>query len=159
MTILTLTTLTILTQVDSVGERFVPSGQRRRQNHIPDLGDRFDSGHCPDSGPRRDFATLGQHTESTDTPNFPSRMPQNRFKPLRGIIASPGAEKRAQNALKREIKIQRILCPEIRCYWTACILQDFPCNPGAGFGVGKGVVVVLHAETTSLGNCRELMVR
>ena len=40
-----------------------------------------------------------------------------------------------------------------------CILKYFPCYPGAGFGIGEGVVVVLHAEAASSCNGLELMIR
>lgn len=44
-----------------------------------------------------------------DTPNFPSKTPQNRFKPFRGILYHPNPRNALKSALKRKIKIQRIL--------------------------------------------------
>ena len=38
------------------------------------------------------------------------------------------------------------------------MLQYFPCYPGAGFGIGEGVVVVLHAEAAGGGDGLELVV-
>ena len=37
-------------------------------------------------------------------------------------------------------------------------LQYLPGYPGAGFGIGEGVVVVLHAEAAGLGDGLELVV-
>jgi hypothetical protein len=37
-------------------------------------------------------------------------------------------------------------------------LQNFPCNPGTGFGIGKGVVMVLQTIATLCCNGVKLMV-
>ena len=37
--------------------------------------------------------------------------------------------------------------------------QNLPCNPGAGFGIGEGVVVVEFVVSTGLGYGVELVVR
>ena len=57
-----------------------------------------------DAFPRRQLAATER-----DTPNFPSKSPQNRFKPFRGILYHPNPRNALRSALKRKIKIQRIL--------------------------------------------------
>jgi hypothetical protein len=37
-------------------------------------------------------------------------------------------------------------------------LQDFPCYPGAGLGIGQCVVMVIQLITACFGNCLQLMV-
>ena len=58
------------------------------------------------------------NTFPTDTPNFPSRTPQNSFKPLRGILHHPRPRNALRSALKHDFKILWILSP---IFFPSCV--------------------------------------
>ena len=58
---------------------------------------------------------------ATDTLKNPSNLPQNRFSPLGWIVVPPEPRNALRRALKREIKIRRILTHTLSCPKT-CLL-------------------------------------